>query len=137
LDEISQRFDVNSSQIFVTGYSMGGYGTWALATADPERFAAAAPVCGGGDTSKADRLAKLPLWAFHGAQDKVILLKESRDMVEAIQAAGGDAKLTVYPEKGHGISKTVYNDDKFYEWLSAQKRPAKDSLKNGSTDGNQ
>ncbi len=122
LDEIGQRFDVDSSQVFVTGYSMGGYGTWTLAAANPERFAAAAPVCGGGDVNKAEALAKLPIWAFHGAQDKVIPLKASQEMADAIQAAGGDVRLTVYPDKDHGISKVVYNNDDLYEWLSAQKR---------------
>jgi len=134
LDELGKEFFVNPDHVFVTGYSMGGYGTWALAVADPDRFAAAAPLCGGGDTSRADCLAKLPIWAFHGEQDEAIPLKESQQMVEAIQEAGGDAKLTIFPDTGHGISHLVYNDDKFYEWLIAQKRLIRDSSENSLSD---
>jgi len=121
LGEVSQRYAVSSRQVFVTGNSMGGYGTWALAAADPDRFAAAVPVCGGGDVNKADRLARLSVWAFHGAQDETIPLKESQEMVDAIQAAGGSAKLTVYPEEGHGICDLTYNNLDLYTWLLKQK----------------
>jgi len=117
LDEVGKDFSVNPRQVFVTGYSMGGYGTWALASADPDRFSAAVPLCGGGDTGEADRLAKLPIWAFHGALDKVIPLKSSQTMVDAVRSAGGIAKLTIYPEKGHGISKVTYGNAALYDWL--------------------
>jgi len=122
LDEVSKNFAVNPTQVFVTGYSMGGYGTWAIAAADPDRFAAAVPLCGGGDTSKAECLAKLSIWAFHGEQDETVPLEASQEMVDAIHAAGGSAKLTIYPEEGHGICKIAYENPDLYIWLLQQKR---------------
>jgi len=128
LDEMSERFAVNPRQVFVTGHSMGAYGTWALAASDPERFAAAAPISGGGDVNKADRLAKVPIWAFHGGKEKSIPPKASQEMVDAIQALGGNAKLTIYPDEGHSsTSRLVYQGSQIYEWLLTQHRPTTES----------
>jgi len=128
LDEMSKRFSVNPRQVFVTGHSMGAYGTWALAASDPERFAAAAPICGGGDVNQADRLAKVPIWAFHGGKDETIPPKASQEMVDAIQALGGNAKLTIYPDEGHNsTSRLVYHEGQLYEWLLTQHRPTMES----------
>ena len=101
------------------GTSMGGFGTWGLALEYPERFAAIAPICGGGYWFLADRLRDVPVWAFHGAKDDVIPLEESQRMVRAIRAVGGDARLTVYPEAQHDSWTETYDNPALYEWFLA------------------
>jgi predicted peptidase len=122
VDHLETRFAIDPDRIYITGESMGGYGTWALIAAAPERFAAAAPVCGGGEVEQAGRMLGLPIWAFHGAEDKVVPLEQSRKMVDAVQAAGGDARLTVFPGQGHGITDSVYARGDLFRWLLNQKR---------------
>jgi len=117
LDEIIQQGDVDESRIYLTGLSMGGYGSWSLGCEYPDRFAAIAPICGGGDPLLAGRLKDLPVWAFHGAKDKTVPLEKSELMVEAVSNAGGDAKLTVYPEAGHDSWTETYNNPELYEWF--------------------
>ncbi len=122
LDAVMKEYRVDENRVYLTGLSMGGYGTWALAAAHPERFAAIAPICGGGNPADAPKLAKLPMWVFHGAKDPVVPLKRSEEMVEAVKAAGGDPKFTVYPEAGHDSWTATYDNPEFYTWLLAQKR---------------
>ncbi|MBN2131920.1 MAG: prolyl oligopeptidase family serine peptidase [Sedimentisphaerales bacterium] len=117
LDEIESKYEVDPSRVYLTGLSMGGFGTWALACGKPERFAAIVPICGGGQWFLADRLRKVPVWAFHGARDSVVPLDLSKSMVEAVKRTGGDAKLTVYPEANHDSWTATYDDPKVYEWL--------------------
>jgi predicted peptidase len=125
LDDLVARLNVDESRVYLTGLSMGGYGTWALAAAEPQRFAAAVPVCGGGQRILARRLRELPIWAFHGDADPVVPMRESVDMVEAIRGAGGsEARLTVYPDLGHDAWTATYDDPAMWEWLFAQRRPA-------------
>jgi predicted peptidase len=125
LDYLEQRFAVDPDRIYVSGQSMGGYGTWALVATAPERFAAAVPVCGGGRVDDAKRLVNLPIWAFHGAKDDVIPLRASQEMIDAIKAHGGNSQLTVYPDKGHGICDLTFSRDDLYQWLLAQHRVSK------------
>lgn len=108
--------------MYLTGLSVGGYGTWLLAAAHPEKFAAIAPICGGGNPADARKLAKLPTWVFHGAKDPTVPLKRSEEMVEALKAAGAYPKFTVYPEAGHDSWTATYDNPEFYQWLLAQKR---------------
>ena len=122
LDDVSATYRVDPDRVYLTGLSMGGFGTWALAAAHPERFAAIAPICGGGDTKKADRLKDLPIWVFHGAKDPTVPLAQSESMVKAIKEAGGDAKLTVYPDAGHDSWTVTYDNPEFYDWLLGHKR---------------
>jgi len=117
LDGIVSRYDVDTDRIYLTGLSMGGYGTWSLASAYPERFAAIAPICGGGKRIMVHKLKDVPVWAFHGVRDKVVPLKESEEMVKAIKGKGGDAKLTVYPDAGHDSWTETYNNEELYEWF--------------------
>jgi predicted peptidase len=124
LDEVVSQYRVDKDRIYLTGLSMGGYGTWALAAAYPERFAAIVPICGGGRTEDAKRLKDLPIWVFHGAKDRAVPLARSKAMVEAIKKAGGDPKLTVYPDAGHDSWTETYNNPKLYEWLLQHKRKA-------------
>lgn len=117
LDDVIARCDVDKDRIYLTGLSMGGYGTWTLASAYPERFAAIVPICGGGKPFITDKLKTVPVWAFHGAKDPLVPLKESEDMVNAIKKRGGDAKLTIYPDAGHDSWTETYNNQQLYDWF--------------------
>jgi predicted peptidase len=123
LDKCMETLKVDPDRVYVTGLSMGGYGTWALCAKEPDRFAAAVPICGGGDVTKAARLADLPIRVFHGAKDSVVPVENSQEMVEAIRAAGGkDVELTVYPEASHDSWTETYANDDVARWLLSQKR---------------
>jgi len=113
---------IDTDRVYVTGLSMGGFGTWAMAEEFPERFAAIAPVCGGGIPYRAPLLHDLPVWAFHGAKDPVFPVRYSTEMVDAINRAGGNARLTIYPDVGHDAYTDAYADAEFYRWLLAQRR---------------
>jgi predicted peptidase len=117
LDDIVARYKVDKDRIYLTGLSMGGYGTWSLASAYPECFAAIVPICGGGEPSAASKLKDMPVWAFHGVQDKVVSVKKSEEMVNAINALGGNAMLTVYPDAGHDSWTKTYDNPKLYDWF--------------------
>ena len=112
--------------MYLTGLSMGGFGTWTLAAAYPRRFAAIAPICGGGSPKDAPKLKSLPIWVFHGAQDKTVPLARSEDMVKALKGAGaGEVKFTVYPDAGHDSWTATYDNPELYSWLLAhQLKPA-------------
>ena len=131
LDDIIATHKVDTTRVYLTGLSMGGYGTWSLGTAHPERFAAIAPICGGGDTvlfrlsdpKKAAALKALPIWAFHGDKDTAVPLKKSEEMVEALKKFGcEEVKLTVYPGVGHDSWTETYNKQAFYDWLLKHQR---------------
>jgi len=135
LAELDARPDVDKSRIYLTGLSMGGYGTWDLLAAHPQRFAAAVPICGGGQTARLwpnlpndfeveDLLdAKdVPIRAYHGANDPVIPAEESRILVEALEGVGAEVELIVYPDVGHDSWTRTYADPDLYTWLFAQSR---------------
>jgi predicted peptidase len=126
LDEVVGKYHIDKDRVYVTGLSMGGFGTWALAAHTPDRFAAIAPICGGGEPFMARRINKIPMWVFHGAKDGVVPLERSERMVEAVKKAGGNPQFTVYPEAGHDSWTETYDNPKFYEWMLAQKRGAKE-----------
>ncbi|MDF5739386.1 MULTISPECIES: prolyl oligopeptidase family serine peptidase [unclassified Nostoc] len=113
---------VDPDRVYLTGLSMGGYGTWHLAAAQPQRFAAIAPICGGGNPQAAGKLKNLPVWAFHGARDNVVPLKESEIMVSALKARHGNVKFTVYPEAEHDSWTQTYNNPELYEWFLQHRR---------------
>lgn len=122
--EISGKYKVDPDRVVLTGLSMGGYGTFALAAAHPELFAAIAPICGGGDPKTAERLKGLPAWVFHGAKDNVVALENSEKMVDALKAIGADVQFTVYPDAEHDSWTETYANPKVLEWLLAQRRKA-------------
>lgn len=111
---------VDPGRIYLTGLSMGGYGSWDLAARQPERFAALLPICGGGDEATAPRLAKLPIWCFHGDADQVVPVERSRSMIEAVRAAGGCPKYSELPGVGHDSWTPAYRDPAVLDWLFAQ-----------------
>lgn len=131
LDDVIARYKVDPKRIYLTGLSMGGYGTWSLGSTSPERFAAIAPICGGGETidvllanpDKVRAIQSLGVWAFHGAKDSVVPLAESERMIAAFQRAGcKEIELTVYPEADHDSWSETYNQPKLYDWLLKHQR---------------
>jgi len=108
---------VDTSRVYLTGLSMGGYGTWSLAIQYPDKFAAIAPICGGGDPSQAEKIKHIPTWVFHGAKDKTIPLIKSKEMVEALQKVNGKVKFTVYPEANHDSWTETYQNKELYDWF--------------------
>ena len=131
LDDILRRYRVDSNRVYLTGLSMGGYGTWDLGLAYPEKFAAIVPICGGGslisillaEGQKADALKGLGVWAFHGAKDPIVPEQESQRMVALLKSHGvQEAKLTVFPEAGHDCWTQAYSDAELYKWLLEHQR---------------
>lgn len=123
IDDLIEKFNVDKDRIYLTGLSMGGYGTWSLASESPDRFAAIAPICGGGVPEDAQKLKDLPIWVFHGAKDDVVPLKSSEEMVDALRKLGSKkVKFTVYPDAGHDSWSATYDNPEFYEWLLKQRR---------------
>ena len=124
LDELQRRLSIDRDRVSVTGLSMGGEGAWALAAAYPGRFAAVAPVCGRADPTQAPRLRGVAVWAFHGQRDETVPATHTIDMVAAIEASGGRARATIYPELGHDCWDAAYATGELYEWLLECRRPA-------------
>ncbi len=122
LDEIFAKYKVDRDRVYVTGLSMGGFGAWALAAFAPDRFAALVPICGGGDSRTAAKIAHIPTWVFHGAKDHVVPLASSERMVKALQEQGAKVKFTVYPEAEHDSWTETYATPELYEWLLQQRR---------------
>jgi predicted peptidase len=119
---IQKEFSIDARRIYVTGLSMGGYGTWDALARRPELFAAGVPICGGGDETTASAIAKIPVWVFHGAKDPAVKVERSRRMVEALKRVGGDPKYTEYPDEGHASWVPAYKSPELIEWLFDQKR---------------
>jgi predicted peptidase len=122
VDKLAAERPVDKGRIYVTGLSMGGYGTWEAVVRRPAFFAAALPVCGGGDTAEAPKLKNLPIWAFHGDQDGVVPTRRTTAMIEAIRTAGGTPKMTIYPGVNHDSWSATYNNPNVFAWLFAQKK---------------
>jgi predicted peptidase len=124
LDKVCKQYSIDVNRMYITGLSMGGYGTWDVITHFPTKFAAAAPVCGGGDPANVKGIvdAKLPLWVWHGAADPTVPVKNSRDMVKALRDAGLEVKFTETPGQGHNEWDVTYTTDEFWAWLFAQKK---------------
>lgn len=131
LAHVERSYRVDRSRIYLTGLSRGGHASWRWAIAQPRRFAAVAPVAGRGNPGEACRLMDLPIWAFHGDRDDVVMPEGSFAMARAIRAcAGRKARLTIYPDLGHNAWDPAYDDPKLYEWLLQQRlidTPAKDT----------
>jgi predicted peptidase len=131
LDDIIAHYAVATNRVYLTGLSMGGYGTWDLGLTYPEKFAAIVPICGGGELitlmlvgrEKEPALKNLGVWAFHGGLDLVVPLTESQRMVNALKMVGmKDVKLTVIPNAGHDSWTAAYNNPELYEWLLSHQR---------------
>jgi predicted peptidase len=122
LDAIEHELPIDTDRRYVTGMSMGGYATWALALNQPDHFAAIAPICGGGNPATVCTIKHLPVWAFHGALDDVVPLRRSEEIVDALRACGGDVQFTVYHDLEHDSWTPTYANPELYNWLLAQAR---------------
>ena len=127
LGHIKGEFRVDGDRVYLTGVSMGGSGTWALANACPERFAAIAPVCAFFTPGDPRRLKELPIWCFHGAMDEVVPVNDSLRMVTWIREHGGNAKCTIYPDIAHNCWREVYSNSGLYQWFLENKKSSTDS----------
>ena len=122
LEETIANYRVDESRVYLTGLSMGGFGTWALSMIYPEKFAAIAPICGGGMPWMAFRIKDVPAWAFHGAKDETVPIQRSEEVVEALRKIGGNIKFTIYPEAGHDSWTETYDNPELYEWFLKHKK---------------
>ncbi len=127
IDDIEKHYKVDKDRIYLTGLSMGGFGTWALGAYTPDRFAALIPICGGGEPLAAVAVRKVPIWVFHGAKDPIVPLKRSEDMVDVLKRSRSDVKFTVYPDALHDSWTETYDNPEVWQWLLEQKRPANDT----------
>lgn len=124
LEHLLENCRIDPDRVYLTGLSMGGYGTWATVAKHAERFAAAVPICGGGDPEWGKSIGDLPIHAFHGDADFIVPVERSSEMVEAVNNAGGNAQLTVYPNVGHDSYTRTYANPELYRWLLGQVRSA-------------
>jgi predicted peptidase len=122
LDEIVETYRVDEDRIYVTGLSMGGFGTWALAAYSPDRFAAIAPICGGGETFWTKEMQDVPVWAFHGDEDEAVPVERTEQMIEALQKKGAEPRMTIYPGVEHDSWTQTYENPELYEWLLQHRR---------------
>jgi len=122
IDDIIDRHAVDTNRIYLTGLSMGGFGTWDMAIRYPHRFAAIAPVCGGSLPILAHRIQHLPVWAFHGVKDPVVPVAFSEEMVKKLQSLNAPVKITLYPEAGHDSWSATYSNPELYQWFLSQKK---------------
>jgi predicted peptidase len=118
LDEVQKQYRVDPERVYLTGLSMGGFGTWSLAASHPDRWAAIVPICGGGDPQTADKIKDLPCWCFHGDADDAVPVNRSREMMKALWDAGGHPNYTEYPGVGHNSWDKAYDTADLYQWLS-------------------
>jgi len=123
ISELRRTFSIDEARVYVTGQSMGGFGTFAIISEYPQTFAAGVALCSGGDQSKVARLTNVPIWVFHGAKDESVPVERSRTIVAAIKnAGGGKVRYTEYPEIGHIIWPSVVKETELLPWLFTQRK---------------
>lgn len=134
VDHLEAEYRVDSSRIYLTGLSMGGYGTWHFSSVAPHRFAAIAPICGGGTPYMMRRLPHLPVWAFHGDADTVVPPEETTRLVEELKEHGNTrVRMTIYPEVGHNSWTEAYANPELYEWLLSHERVEEEPVNGAET----
>lgn len=126
IDEVIEMHDIDETRLYLTGLSMGGYGTWDLAQLRPDRFAAIAPICGGSrmNAFRASLLKNVPTWTFHGAMDSVVPLEATSRIVKSLKDSGGDVKYTIYPMAGHNSWTETYDNPELYNWFLSHRLPS-------------
>ncbi len=125
IGHIASEYSIDKSRIYLSGLSMGGWATWDLAMAHPDYFAAIAPVCGRINRNyplRASEIKSLPVWAFHGAADDVVLINQVSKMIIALKAAGNEARFTIYPLSNHDSWTETYDNPELYDWFLKQKK---------------
>ena len=121
VDEMVKQYNVDARRVYVTGFSLGGRGTWSVAVDHPELFAAIVPVAGSyGHPERIGRIKNVPVWAFHGNRDNTVAFAPVRDMVEDLKESGGNVRFTIYEGASHGIKGRAYSTRELYEWLLKQ-----------------
>lgn len=131
IDHEAERLESDKSRISITGLSMGGFGTWAMGLTYPKFFSAIAPVCGGGLSWRTPNLKDMPVWAFHGELDPTVPLRNSVEMVDGVNKAGGNARLTIFHTAAHGCWDEAYSTTTVLDWLLEQKRTDFEEIKGG------
>jgi predicted peptidase len=121
-EEMVKTLKVDATRVWITGLSMGGNATWMAAAIRPDLYAAAVPVCGWGDFFMVRGLARMGVWAFHGAKDPIVPVAKTQELVDSLKLVGGKPKLTIYPEAQHDSWTQAYDDPELWKWLEAQKR---------------
>jgi predicted peptidase len=129
---VGENYKIAEDRVYLTGISMGGYGTWMAAINFPDRFAAIAPICGGGDPDRASLIRHIPVWTFHGAKDPVVPVSETEAMVDALKKVQADVKFTKYPEGGHDVWTGTYDDEALYTWFLSHNRRSRAELRKAS-----
>ena len=122
LDEVDRTYRIDQDRIFLTGLSMGGFGTWELAVLRPDIFAAIVPVCGAAPNEYLSNIKDLPVWAFHGAQDQNVSVAGSREAIAALRKLGASPKYTEYKDLSHVCWDRAYSEPELYKWLIQQRR---------------
>jgi predicted peptidase len=123
LERVLAEYPVDRERVYLTGASMGGFGSWRLAAEHPDLFAAVVPLCGGGDPRDVERIKDVPVWNFHGGKDLVVPIRLSNEMVEALRKIHGRVRFTVYANCDHNnCADQTYNTDALYSWMLAQSR---------------
>jgi predicted peptidase len=122
--DVLERYRIDDERMYLTGLSMGGYGTWDFAMSRPDVFAAIAPICGGGQAHFACVLRDTPVWAFHGARDTVVPAERSREIVRVLEGCDGNIHYTEYPDAGHDSWTETYANPALYDWFLQHRRSA-------------
>ena len=122
LAALRQQYSIDPQRIYVAGESMGGFGAWSFAVKWPELFAAAVPLCGGGNPEFVARIREVPVWAFHGAADRTVPVRRSRQMVDALRKAGGDPRYSEYPKVKHDVWKQAFTEPRLLPWIFSQSK---------------
>ncbi len=121
LDAMQKQYPIDADRFYIMGLSMGGYGTWDTIQRYPKKFAAAVPICGGGDETAADRI-RIPVWAFHGVKDRAVPVSRSRNMIAAMKAAGRKPKYTEFPNGEHNVWTPAFENPELLPWLLSHRR---------------
>lgn len=122
IDNVIEKYNIDSDRVSITGLSMGGFGTWEMGISYPELFSAIAPICGGGLSWRVSELKNTAVWAFHGDADDVVPLKNSVEMVDTLNKNGGKARLTIFHNVGHNSWEEAYTSSNVVEWLISQNK---------------
>lgn len=122
VEELVDKYSIDRNRIYATGQSRGGWGVWDLIAKRPGLFAAAIPVCGGGDPAAISPARNVAIWAFHGARDRTVPIERSREMVNALRAVGATVRYTEYKFSGHAIWNKAYKEDGMLDWMYAQRK---------------
>ncbi|HEY5561012.1 MAG TPA: dienelactone hydrolase family protein [Clostridiaceae bacterium] len=117
IDFIALSYCVDIKRIYLTGYSMGGNGTWYISMMHPDKFAAIAPICGEGNPNLAKFISHIPIWTFHGAKDKIVKLHETEEMVSSLNKYGAKVSFTIYPVGHHNVWEETYRNIDLYKWF--------------------